>query len=176
MLPTFATLGVLVFFLLVLSAAPSATVRVAPSGIKLKDGFSTKVTFATDTNLEIWEKTVKPPGIDGGDAIDQTTMHNTTWRTMAARQLKTLTEASSKFAYDPSCYTAFIALINVETTITKTFPDGSTLAFYGFLKMVEFDDLAEGTQPEGTMTIVPTNFDPTNKVEAGPTITSVAGT
>lgn len=164
------------FLLLILKAAPSPTARVSPSGIRLDDGFRCVKTFATDPNIEIWEKGNKPPGWDGGDAIETSTMHNTEFRTMASRALKTLTESTVRFAYDPSCYTAFEDLINLETTITDTFPDGSTLAYYGFLKDVEFDELVEGEQPEGTATIVPTNWDPVNRVEAGPALASVAGT
>lgn len=157
-------------------AAPTPTVRGTPSGIKLKDGFRTKITFATDDNIEFWEKSVKPPGIDGGDSIPQTTMHNVDWRTMSPRQLKTLTESTTTVAYDPLLYTSILALVNVETTVTVTFPDGSTLAFYGFLQKFEPGDLKEGEQPEATVTITPTNFDPTNHVEAAPVLTNVAGT
>ena len=157
-------------------AAPTPTVRVTPTGIKLKDGFRTLITFAADTDVEFYEKGVKPPGIDGGDAIPQTTMHNTAWRTMAPRQLKTLTESSVTCAYDPLVYTSILNLINVETTVTVTFADGSTLAFYGFLQKFEPGELKEGEQPEATVTITPTNFDPTNKVEAAPVLTNVVGT
>lgn len=161
---------------LFLWAAPTPSTRTTPGGIKLKDGFSTKITFAADTDVSFWEKTVKPPGIDGGDAIEQTTMHNIAWRDMAPRQLRTLTESTTEVAYDPKVYTQIVELINRETTITVRFPDGSTLAFYGFLKGFEANDLSEGEQPTATVTIVPTNFDPTNDVEAAPVLTSVEGT
>jgi hypothetical protein len=157
-------------------AAPSATPRVDPSGIKLKDGYSTLITFARDTDVGLWEKTVTPPGLDGGDSIEQTTMHNDDWRTFAPRSLVTLTEMSFVAAYDPNVYTSVLALVNVEDTITVTFPDGSTLAFYGYLKMFEPSELTEGEQPEATVTIVPTNWDPAGDVEAAPVMTSVAGT
>lgn len=157
-------------------AAPAASVRSQPAGIKLKDGYKTVITFAADVDIEFWEKTVKPPGIDGGDHIEQTTMHNTSWRTMAPRSLRTLTESTTKAAYDPVLYTSILALINLETTVTVRFPDGSTLAFYGYLQKFEPDDLAEGTQPEATITITPTNFDPVNHVEASPVLVAVAGT
>lgn len=157
-------------------AAPVPSVRQTPVGIKLKDGFSTKITFAADPDVSFWEKTVKPPGIDGGDPIEQTTMHSIAWRQMAPRQLRTLTESTTKVAYDPAVYSQIVALINVETTVTVTFPDGSTLAFYGFLQKFEMDDLQEGTQPEATVTLTPTNFDPVNHVEAAPVLTSVPGT
>lgn len=157
-------------------AAPAPTVRQSPSGIKLKDGFPTKITFATKPAISLWEKTVTPPGIDGGDAIEQTTMHNTAWRTMAARQLKTLTESSFTAAYDPICFTDLLALINFETTITVTFPDGTTYAFFGYLRTFEPQEVSEGAQPEANCSITPTNFDPAGKVEAGPALASVAGT
>lgn len=157
-------------------AAPVAVARQAPAGIRLDDGFSTKISFAQDPDVSFWEMTVQPPGIDGGDAIETTTMHNTAWRTMSARQLKTLTEASVTAAYDPNVFNNILTLINFETTVTVHFPDGSTLAFYGYLKSFEPGDNTEGEMPEATVTIVPTNYDPVNRVEAAPVLTSVAGT
>jgi hypothetical protein len=103
-------------------------------------------------------------------------MHNDTYRTMGPRRLKTLTEFEMTAAYDPSLFTAALALINVKTTVTVTFPDGSTLAFYGFLQKIEFSELVEGEQPECTITVVPTNQDPTTGAEEAAVLTSVAGT
>lgn len=157
-------------------AAPTPTARQNPAGIKLDDGFSTVITFAADPDVSFWEKTVTPPGIDGGDAIETSTMHNDVWRTMAPRQLKTLTESSSTVAYDPNVFNNILSLINVRTTVTVTFPDGSTLAFYGYLRSFEPNEMSEGEQPEATVNITPTNFDHVNKVEASPVLTSVAGT
>lgn len=157
-------------------AAPTPTPRVTPSGIKLKDGFPTKITFSTDTNLEIWEKTVQPPGISNGDPIEQTTMHNDDWETFAPQALNSLTESGGTAAYDPGCLTAIQAMCGLEQTITYTFPDGTTWAVYGYL--VEFipDSLERGSQPEASFRIQPTNWDNVNKVEAGPAVASVAGT
>lgn len=156
-------------------AAPSPTARSTPSGIRLDDGFSTKITFATDTNIELWERTVTPPGVDGGDAIDTSTMHNSAWRTFASRALKTLTDCTFTAAYDPACLTPIIALINVHTTITVTFPDGSTWAFFGFLRQFTPGDMSEGAMPEATVTITPTNVD-SSMAEQAPVLASVAGT
>lgn len=157
-------------------AAPATTARVAPTGIRLDDGYSTKIAFARDSNIQFWEKTVQPPSVDGGDAIDTTTMHNATYRTMAARSLITLGESKCTVAYDPDVYNAIIQLVNQEGAITVSFPDGSTLSFFGFLSKFEPGDLAEGEQPEADVTIIPTNWDPVNRVEAAPVLTSVAGT
>lgn len=155
---------------------PTTTTRQTPSGIKLDDGFPTKIACAADPDFSMWEKSVKPPGLDGGDQIDTTTMFNATYRTFAPRQLKTMTECSGSSAYDPVVYTQGLALINVETSWTVRFADGSTLSFFGFLKSLELNELEEGTQPELTYTIVPTNQDPTTGAEAAAVLASVAGT
>jgi hypothetical protein len=156
--------------------APTVTARVDPPGIKLDDGHSTTFAFSADANVNLWEKTVTPPGIDGGDEIDTTTMHNNTWRTRAPRQLKTLTEMSCTCAYDPVVYTELLALINVRQSITVHMPDGSTVAFFGFLKNFEPGENSEGEQPTADVTIVPTNVDPDDGTEAAPVVASVAGT
>jgi hypothetical protein len=156
--------------------APPTTVRQAPTGIKLKDGFKTTIAFAADPDVSLWERSVKPPGLNGGDAIDTTTMHNTKWRTRNPRKLKTMTNCTGKAAYDPDVYNQLINLINVETAITIRFTDGSTLDFYGALTELEFDELQEGNFPECNYVIVPTNQDPVTGAEVDPVLTSVAGT
>lgn len=157
-------------------SAPVATPRGTPSGIKLDDGFRTLVTFAANATIGFWEKSVTPPGLDGGDAVDTSTMHNVTYRTMSPRHLKTMTEFTMTAAYDPLLFTTALSLINVKTTVTVTFPDGSTLAFYGFLKGFEPGELVEGTQPEVTLTVVPTNQDPTTGAEEAAVLVNAVGT
>jgi hypothetical protein len=156
-------------------AAPSPTARQTPAGVKMRDGYQALFAFAADPNIEFWEKTVKPPGVDGGDGIDTTTMHNTEFRTMSARALKTLTEASTTAAYDPTLYDSIMSLINVETTVTVHFSDGSSLAFYGFLQKFEPGDLKEGEMPEASITIICTNEDPVARTEEGPVLAAGTG-
>ncbi len=157
-------------------AAPASTTRQTPTGIMLDDGFKTLVAFARKPAVKFWEKTIKPPGIDGGDAIDQTTQHNTAWRTKAARALKSLTDSALKVGYDPKVYTEIQDLVNLEGSVTVRFPDGSTLDFFGYLKTFEPSELQEGTSPEASITIIATNWDPVNHVEAAPVLTEVSGT
>jgi hypothetical protein len=158
-------------------AAPATTARLTPAGIYLDDGYQTLIATAADTNVSFWEKTVQPPGLDGGDAIDTTNMHNTVWRTMRARALKTLTEFTVLAGWDPDVYNNIIDnLLNVESDYTVNFPDGSTLDFFAYMRVFAPAELAEGVQPEATITFQPTNYDPTNDVEASPVLTSVAGT
>ncbi len=162
-------------------ASPSAGTRSnrVPGGIPLQDGFQTIIGFASDETVEFWEKSGPPPGIEGGDPIEETTMHNSVWRTFRPRSLKTLEPITFTVAYDPDCYTTDTQvdkLINKEDTVTVYFPDSSTLAFFGYLQNFIPQDHVEGEQPEAQITIVPTNWDPTFDVEAGPVMTEVSGT
>jgi len=158
-------------------AAPAPTARATPGGIALRDGHSTLLTCALDDDIEFWEKEVQPIGFDGGDAVDTTTMHNTTVRTKASRTLIDVTEATTNAAYDPGVLDSILAILNVETTWTITFPDGSTWAFFGYLRVANPQSVAEGAQPEIAINIQPTNTDPANGwVEAVPFLTNVAGT
>jgi len=149
-------------------AVPTLTSRGVPSGARITDGYQTLMAFQANATVSFWEISVTPPGIDGGEAVENTTMLNTTWRTMAARALKTMTPAQMTAAYDSAVYDNIVALINVETSITIHFPDSSALVFYGFLQKFEPGELKEGTQPTATITVVPTNYDPVNGVEAAP--------
>jgi hypothetical protein len=135
----------------------TTTARVTPDGIKLTDGYQCLIAFAENTDIALWEKTVKPPGIEGGDAVDITTQHNEEWRTSAPRSLKTLTPIQVTAAYDPAVFESILDMVNVVQWITLHWPDGSTYDFVGYLKTFEPAALAEGTQPEATVTIVPTN-------------------
>lgn len=163
-------------------AAPPVTSRVTPAGIYLQDGhgggsFGSKFAFSLDPNIELWEMDVGLPGVDGGEPVKTSTMWNLVWHTMQARALKTLTPFDCKCAFDPVVYTSLTNLVNQKTgSVTNKCPDGSTIAFYGFLQKVQFDPLREGELPTCTVTICPTNFDPSAREEAGPLITEVAGT
>lgn len=157
-------------------AAPSPTTRQTPTGIKLDDGFSTKVTFGSDPDLSVWEKEVTPPGKEGGDPIDTTTMWNDTYETVRPRALIKSTNGQILVAYDPAVVDDIEAMVNVETTITFTYPDGTTEAIFGFLKSFQRQAMQRNAQPQATIEIVETDWDYSNKVEAGQAIASVAGT
>lgn len=158
-------------------AAPTPSSVGTPAGLPLKEGQGHTITFSRLSTLSLWEATFKPPGLDGGDAVDQTTQRNVTYRVMAPRRLVTLTEITGSAAYDPNAYNQILtSLLNAEGTVTVRFNDGSTLAFYGFLRVFEPDELSEGEQPRASFTITPTNWDHANDVESGPVLTSVAGT
>lgn len=159
-------------------AAPTPTTRQIPTGYKMPEGFRTLITFSDKPSLNIWEIENKPPGIESGDPINTTTQHNVEWRTFWLPRLKTLMPFDVKFAYDPD-----VILTDIEElvgdnsqTITFLWPDGGNICFFGGCQKVEFDVLKEKEFPTGTMTIVPTNWDATNNVEAGPVRTPSSGT
>lgn len=157
-------------------AAPSPTARSTPGGLKLEDGFSSKVTFSRDVDICLWEIDVTPPGVDNGEPISTTTMHNVRYRTKKPRKLIESTDPSFNAAYDPAIYPLIIDMIGIEQTITFTFPDGSTLAVFGYVKSFTPGALTEGGFPSAAVALVETDQDHANDVEAGPALASVSGT
>lgn len=124
---------------------------------RLDDGHQTLISFASDPTVLFYEKEVTPPGVDGGGEIDTTVMANTTWRTKSPKSLISLSESSTTVAYDPACYPEIIALVNVNNLITITFPDGDTLAFWGWLNSFTPGANVDGEQPTAEIEIIPSN-------------------
>lgn len=135
----------------------TTTARSTPAGTRINDGFPTKIAFAADPDVSFWEISVKPIGMDGGEAIDTTTMFNSAVRTTSPRSLKTATPCTCTVSYSPAVYDQIWALINVNGWITIHFPDNSKMDFVGFLKSFEPQELTEGGRPTAQITIVPTN-------------------
>jgi hypothetical protein len=138
----------------------------------LDDGHSTTISFANDsgTTLEVREKEVTPPGLAAGGENDITTMRNSTWRTKAPKKLITASPASLVVTYDPDAYTNIISeLLGVNNLITITFPDSSTLAFWGWLDEFTPGPLTEGEAPTASITIIPSNQN-AQQVETAPVI------
>lgn len=130
----------------------------------LTEGYSSKITFAADADVDLWEKEVTPPGVDAGDMIDITTMFNSTWRTFAFRALKTVSEASMTVAYDPLVLDQIIALVGVNTLVTIWFPNTDTWVVQGGLRFFQPSALVHGQQPEAACTIAFTNWDGSSEV------------
>lgn len=137
---------------------------------RLDDGYQTLVSFAANGTVHLYEKTVTPPGFDGGGEVDTTTMLNTRYRTRNPKALITLSNSSMKCAYNPVVYPEIVALINVNNLITVTFPDGDTLAFWGWLNKFTPDECKEGEQPTAEVEIIPSNQN-SSGVETAPVFT-----
>lgn len=133
----------------------------------MEDGFSTIITFpAPYATIAFYEKTVTPPGVSGGGANDVTTMRNTAWRTFAPKKLKTLTDVSAEVAYDPAVYDDIVSMVNLNQLVTVTFPDASTIQFYGWLDEFTPNANEEGSQPTANITIIMSNRDATGGEQA----------
>lgn len=156
--------------------APAATVRQTPSGTMMTDGYQTLVTCALDPDIALYEKEVTPPGIEADEFQDVTTQQNVRWRTKSTRQLLTLTDMTFTAQYDPAVYNQIRTIAGRNTTWTVEFPDHSTIAFYGALKSFIPGGLSDGGIPEATVTITPTNLDPTTCTEEGYVYASGGGT
>lgn len=157
-------------------AAPTATARQTPVGRKLENGKTIKITFSADPDVSLFEISITPPGADGGDPIDTTTQWNVAKRTKSPRNLHDTTDGAAVCAYDPNVLSQLYAMINVPQTITYLYWDGSTEYHYGYLRSFAKNEMSEGNMPTMNVTIVHTNWDHVNDVEAEPGVTSVAGT
>ena len=126
---------------------------------RIDDGHGTTYAFADLPSVNFYEKQVTPPGLDGGGENDTTTMQNTTYRTRAPKQLVTLTESTLVAAYDPDVYDDIVGAngINNNQLITITFPDGSTLAFWGWINSFVPNEMVEGSQPTANVSIMCSN-------------------
>lgn len=162
-------------------AAPTVIERTDPGtdntyNKMLENGYQTLIALNADVDISFWEKAVTPLPVVLDDAIDITTMHNDTWKTKAAPALADTGEVTCTVAYDPDVYNQIIAILGDSTEITIHLPDDSTLSFWGYLSKFEPAELVNGTFPEATITIVPTNYDRTNATEEAPVLTPTVGT
>ncbi len=161
-------------------AAPTTSVRVNPSPttFPFTDGFSTKISPNADPDVSFWERTVTPISYDTEEKIPLTNMFNALYRTFAGRKLLTVGDVKITAFWCADSYDDIRALMGGENagSWTVTFPDGSKVDFYGFVKSFVAKDFEEGKAPEADIEIVITNYDPSGKVEQGPVITASSGT
>ena len=126
----------------------------------LTDGHQTLITFdalGSGVTILLKETSVTPPGVDAGGENDTTTMRNETWRTKQPKALKSLTDGSCTFQYDPALYDQILTIIGVNGLVTVTFSDESTLEFYGWLNNFTPGECVEGAMPTATGTIICSN-------------------
>ncbi len=127
---------------------------------RIDDGFSTTIILSATSSgvtLEMFEKEVQPPGISAGGEIDTTTMLNTLYRTKEPKSLLTLMPLSLVVAYGSVLYDEMILQIKTNQLITITFPDASTIVFWGWIDEFAPNNLVEGEQPTANITIIPSN-------------------
>lgn len=156
-------------------AAPSPAAIGTPAGLHLRDGYSTKIVFNRLTTFSLWEKTVQPSALSVGEAIDLTTMRNVAVTTKWPQTLHDVGDVTVVCGYDPNAWAqARQTVLGMNDNITLQHPDGSTVAFFGFLKDLQPAAHQRGAMPEATAVITVTNLD-SSFAEQAPVYTNVAG-
>lgn len=133
----------------------------------LTDGYQTLISFSIAITVNFKEKDVMPPGLDGNGEIDTTTMRNSRWRTKQPKHLVTADDMKVTVQYDPIIYQTVVnTLLNQNGTIIVSFPDGSTLEFWGWVDKFIPAALKEGEFPLADITIHPSNQDDSGNEQA----------
>jgi len=123
----------------------------------LKDTYGISITIAGHAfALYLDPKSITPFGVDGGDAIDNTTLSNTRYKTKSPGTLVELTDGSFTAAYDPGELANIYAAINDNALITITYADDTTDAVYGYLKSFTPNEHGERTDATAECVIVAT--------------------
>lgn len=162
-------------------AAPTPTTRGTPAGIRVPDGWVSKISFASNLTVGFWEIGVQPAAVDGGEPIKIDTMHNVARKMKAPPGLIEDGDLDLEVAYDPSSIsnvlgTSIEALINVNQSISQLWPDGTKKTFYGWLRSFKPQKLEAGKFPTAQIVIVQSNYDPVNHTEVAPVWSNVTGT
>lgn len=143
-----------------------------PSGTRLRRGHGTVIEFSLMTTIQLWERSVKPPGIDGGTPINISTHRSVTWDQMFPRALRTLTAATGQCNYDEAVFPNIVSMCNKNQQFSVIFPTGRPITFWGWLQSFEFvaiDSDPDGNMPVADFSIQPSNTDNTG-AEVGPTV------
>lgn len=134
----------------------------------LEDGYRSLIAIGGIT-AQFEEISITPLSIDSGGTIDMTTMRNQRTRTAAGKKLVTYGPCELKIAYDTRVFAQLQSIAGSNRAITQTWPDGATLVWYAIVEKIEFDELTEGTRPEATLTLTPSNrTTAANPVEVAP--------
>lgn len=136
------------------------------AGLRMLDGFSTTIdmlgnndTIATAPGIRFFEKSVKLPGLEGGDMIDTTSMRNIRWRTKVPKQLISMKTMTCKVSYRCDVYDNdyFETFLNKIQGLRVNLPTGAQYGFWGALTDFEPDENKEGEEPQATVTFGCTN-------------------
>jgi hypothetical protein len=115
------------------------------------DPQGTRITIGAVTFLE---KSVTPPGADGGDPLDITDMSTTGNKRKAPRTLTEITPGSATVVYNPANIAAILAAVNTSASVHIDYPDGSKETFTGWLRSFTPSELTvDGEQPTADIVV-----------------------
>jgi len=134
----------------------------------LRNGFRTTIAIAGISAL-FQEVSVTPIGLQADDAVEQTNMRNSNWRTFAGGALLTATEVNVKVHYAPGALEQMRPILRSNRFITLTMPDGATISFYAIVQSFVPDEHTINEQPTATLILIPSNLTTSNPPsETGP--------
>lgn len=131
---------------------PTPTPRVKPVGeIPMEANHRIMLTHSAAPDLPLWEVSITPPGLEGGEAVDMTNQFAEKFRQKAARVLQELTDGKLTALYCPGTLRQLSdTIINVEGIITVSMPTDPRFgfAFPGYFKNAKPSDINEkNTEP-----------------------------
>lgn len=148
-----------------------------PAGVRIRNGHSTRFALANAPTISLWIVSLTPPGVEGGELIPTTTMHNTALRTMAAQSLKTMTPMTMRCAYNAAVIDNLFAQVNNEQSGTLHFSQSSgSWDFFCAITNFAPDEIVENAMPLASVTIGLTNTDPLTGAETSPDYRTASGT
>jgi hypothetical protein len=157
---------------------PAVTALRVPAGRFLELGKQILVTIKGDgtsyNTIGLWEQTVTPMSLSGGDKVNIGNQYNTKYETFVPQRLITVGPMQMTVQYDPAAIDDITQAINDNTTITIHFPNGDRLAYYGYLKEFTPGEVARNGNPTATVVIEATMWDPVNFVESDFAISEAA--
>lgn len=125
---------------------------------RLDTSYGVSISFADAPSIKMWEKSVTPPSVSHGGAIDTSTLRNVGWRTKNPKVLKDMGESSATVAYDPAIYDDIMDVLGTNQLITVTHPNGDTWAFWGWIDSFQAGEMGvDEEQPTATITIIASN-------------------
>lgn len=131
------------------------------STIVLPNGF--KVLIAIDGVVPLFELvSITPPSLMGDDAVEQTNMLNSNYRTFLGGALMTYGDISLTVNYAVGAYDQVKALIRKNRVITIRMPDGSSVIGYCIIQGFEPSELVINERPTATLTLKPSNLTTSN--------------
>lgn len=126
----------------------------------LKNGFRSLITFSSNSNIKLWEKSVTPPGFDTGAMVPLGSLQNQLFRIYKPSDLITVTECRVLVAYDTEVISDILSLCENGDSeiITVTFPNSRRWSYPGCLQKFMPNELSDGMQPTALATIAARMF------------------
>ncbi len=135
----------------------------------MKDGYP--ITLSLGTSGLVCEIEVTPPAIEGG-VIPQDCMRSGTTAISWPKSRKKYLPLTVMASWDPDVYGQNLgvvggtaAIINLNQSMTLTFPGGRVLSFWATITKFEPAAMKEGERPTATVTIELTNMNSLGNVQ-----------